>query len=685
MRLRGRGIFCAFVVYTVFCGVRGVALAENGTTDAYTLGEVLVTAPNQEVQKIQTEHTVTAEEIEERGARTLDEALALVPGVNVRHGRDGIPQIDIRGFRTRDVTLLLDGVPFNSNYNGRFDPSAIPVEYIAKIEVTTGGQSVLYGQGGNGGVINIITKKGTPGLQGTLQGEGGQGGEYLTRGTLSTGTDKVDAFVSGSIYGQEGYLLSDSYSPTKVQPQVQPDGLRFNSYLYRDNAFANVGFTPSSSTSLGLTYANTTDDRGDPPVAVHNNEYIPPKKWFSAERSDSENNVVQLALNHDFGGPFSMKAWGYYNQLDMLDNVYNNSRMDSQTNLGSSSTTSSTKISGANVQLRGDFEKYGLFTSSFMVEDDEYDAIGFAISSNDKGQPNFDLDKAYQLYSGLFQYEVSPIRRLGLVAGVGLFDQERDGGSAQNYSYLLGAHYDLLEGTRFKINTSRRVRFPTLRDLYDPVLGNLLLVPETSLNYEAGIEQKLPCKTVCSLTGFITNAHDFIAGSGNGFIGMQPNPNLAYTQNIDEYHFRGFEVNVENKYVQNLSLRASYSFLHALNESPDRTTEVLQYRPQNMFTLEGNYRFFCGTSLNVSMLLVADQYAIGRSDPPPLLEIPTYTVLDAKLNQSLMHNHLDVYIGVRNLLDENYYDNYGYPQAGRMIYGGMTYKFGPGRTDNASH
>ena len=321
-----------------------------------------------------------------------------------------------------------------------------------------------------------------------------------------------------------------------------------------------------------------------------------------------------------------------------------------------------------------------------MVEDDEYDATGFAISNNDRGHPDFDLDKAFQIYSGLFQYEVSPVQHLGLVAGVGLFDQVRDSGSDPNYSYLLGAHYDLFEGTRLKIDISRKIRFPTLRDLYNPVTGNLKLVPETTLNYEAGIEQKLPCKTLCSLTGFITNAHDFIAGGGNGNPGMLPGTGLgSTTQNFDMYHFRGFEVSVENRYVQNLLLSASYSFLHSVNLSPDFATDVLQYRPQDTFTLEGNYRFLCGTSLNVSMLFVANQYGIGRSDPPPLLEIPAYTVVDVKVNQSLMQNHLDVYIGVRNLFDENYYDTYGYPQAGRMVYGGMTYKFGPGRTDNGSH
>ncbi len=102
-------------------------------------------------------------EIQERGARTLDEALTLVPGLFVRTGGEGSPRIDIRGFRTRHVQLLLDGIPINSTFDGQFDPSTIGVENIAAIKVTTGGGSVLYGEGGNGGVINIITKKGPAG------------------------------------------------------------------------------------------------------------------------------------------------------------------------------------------------------------------------------------------------------------------------------------------------------------------------------------------------------------------------------------------------------------------------------------------------------------------------------------------------------------------------------------------
>ena len=64
---------------------------------SYRLGEVVVSAPSEGVEASGTIHEVSALEIEERGARTLDEALALVPGLVVRTANDGTPRIDIRG------------------------------------------------------------------------------------------------------------------------------------------------------------------------------------------------------------------------------------------------------------------------------------------------------------------------------------------------------------------------------------------------------------------------------------------------------------------------------------------------------------------------------------------------------------------------------------------------------------
>ena len=52
---------------------------------------------------------ITAKQIKEKGAKTVAEALELVPGAYVRVGGKGEAYIRIRGFRQREVALVSSG------------------------------------------------------------------------------------------------------------------------------------------------------------------------------------------------------------------------------------------------------------------------------------------------------------------------------------------------------------------------------------------------------------------------------------------------------------------------------------------------------------------------------------------------------------------------------------------------
>ncbi|MBW2010706.1 MAG: TonB-dependent receptor plug domain-containing protein, partial [Deltaproteobacteria bacterium] len=173
-------------------GVPVYSQTPNSQTDIYTLGEVVVTGERDGVESIATVREITAQDIRNKNARTLDQAIELLPGLDIRTGTDGVPRVNLRGFRSRHVLLLIDGIPFNSTFDGQFDPSIIPVENIAKIKVSYGNHSVLYGQGGLGGVINLITKKGKEGVHSTVSGEIGEEDHYLGRFTLSGGKENLD-------------------------------------------------------------------------------------------------------------------------------------------------------------------------------------------------------------------------------------------------------------------------------------------------------------------------------------------------------------------------------------------------------------------------------------------------------------------------------------------------------------
>ena len=111
-------------------------------------------------------------------------------------------------------------------------------------------------------------------------------------------------------------------------------------------------------------------------------------------------------------------------------------------------------------------------------------------------------------------------------------------GTEDDYSYLIGASYQLFEPTRLKTSYARKVRFPSLRDLYDPQQGNTDLEAEVSHHYEAGVEQQLPASTMFSITGYYSVIDDYIEKPAGSDI----------VQNFDKYQFKGVELALENRY-----------------------------------------------------------------------------------------------------------------------------------------
>ncbi|SDT02985.1 iron complex outermembrane recepter protein [Halopseudomonas xinjiangensis] len=95
-----------------------------------------------------------------RSGVTLKEALSqLVPGMDVAsQGRTNYGQ----NMRGRGVLVMIDGVSLNSarNVSRQFD--SIDPFNIERIEVLSGANAI-YGGGATGGIINIVTKRGTSG------------------------------------------------------------------------------------------------------------------------------------------------------------------------------------------------------------------------------------------------------------------------------------------------------------------------------------------------------------------------------------------------------------------------------------------------------------------------------------------------------------------------------------------
>ncbi|SBT17247.1 Ferric aerobactin receptor precursor [Marinomonas gallaica] len=136
------------------------AVAEEATL-SQEMETVKITATRQGMEAKEIAHSVTVidrQQIENQYQTTsnLGEVLAkTVPGMAPASKTLTNYNQSIRG---RNLLVLIDGIPQNTNRNVSRDLMNIDVSNIEQIEVLRGG-SAVYGSGAAGGVVNIVTRQ----------------------------------------------------------------------------------------------------------------------------------------------------------------------------------------------------------------------------------------------------------------------------------------------------------------------------------------------------------------------------------------------------------------------------------------------------------------------------------------------------------------------------------------------
>ncbi len=644
----------------ILCLITSHAFAQTETS-FYQLGEVVVTDQTTSSESVATVHTVTALDIEQKGIRTLDEALKLIPGIYIRYGASGAPRIDIRGFRTRHVMLLLNGIPIKDTYDGQFDPTTIPVDHIARIKVTTGGGSVLYGAGGSAGIINIITKKGSQGLHTSILNEFGPEGYYSTNATLTGGSDKIDGVVSIGNTSRDAVPVSDDFNETSLQDNDD----RENSDYERQTAFAGVDYAVTDVFNLGLTFNYQDGKNGVPPSTIDDKKdiFAPSIKYDRIEEIKSTS--LQAAFDYTFQAPLQLRGWLYTSTGDTLTNRYDNDKYTSITKKGSYTEDATSTVNGANFQLSWLPRTSDRLTFAAMVEKDSWESDGYEIDKNGD-QDAFDMDYDLGFTSLALEYTTQITDKIKAVAGYGFHAMDKDGGSDEDdFSLMAGASFDVTDTTTLKGSWSRSIKFPTAKELYAQDGSNPDLTSETIYSWELGVTQVLPADTTVSITGYIKDAEDFIEKDDTDDL----------YKNFEEYRFKGVEIEVVNTFVENLTLTGTASLMSSEDRSANTEKDELQNRPEQKYSLEGSYIFPFGLTARLSWLYVADQYYYSKETPLEKAELDDFQVVDFKVSQRLFQDTLEIFLRGENLLDEDYEQSYGFPCQGRTLYAGAVLRF----------
>ena len=135
--------------------------------------------------------TVSTEKLEQAGARTLTDYLAVEPGVDVKtQGGAGIGAITMRGVSTGDqtsavVSTYIDDVAFGSSTayaSGSTTALDMALLDLNHIELLRGPQGTLYGAGAMGGLLKYVTNEPDTG---EFSGQASLGASFTRHGAPS--------------------------------------------------------------------------------------------------------------------------------------------------------------------------------------------------------------------------------------------------------------------------------------------------------------------------------------------------------------------------------------------------------------------------------------------------------------------------------------------------------------------
>ena len=159
------------LVFNVLYVLFSHSYADTATHDDFkeTFGDAdfisLATGRAQNIRKAPAvASVVTANEIKEMGALSLQEVLDTVPGIHVSVAPGNyLPTYLIRGITSTfnpHVLLLINGLPMTNVFLGNRGQAwgGMPVESIVRIEIIRGPGSSVHGADAFAGVINVVTK-----------------------------------------------------------------------------------------------------------------------------------------------------------------------------------------------------------------------------------------------------------------------------------------------------------------------------------------------------------------------------------------------------------------------------------------------------------------------------------------------------------------------------------------------
>lgn len=634
----------------------------------FTLGEIEVSSLAEEQTPPATEQ-VTSESMREFDRNTVGRAADLLPGVTLSTtGGRNEQTLTVRGFDIKHVPLFLDGIPIYVPYDGYPDLGRFTTFDLSTLVISKGFASVLYGPNTMGGAINMVSRRPEKQLEGDAGIGINSGDTYSTY--VNAGTNRGNWYLQagGSYVSSDYYPLSDDFNAVASEDGDHRD----NSSFRDEKASFKVGFTPNKDDEYAFSYINQHGDKGTPPyTGTDPNTQVRYWQWPYWDKQS-----YYLTTNTDFSGNGYVKTRAYYDIFQNSLWSYDDATYSTISKKYAFRSWYDDYTNGASVEVGTPLIPNNLLKLAMHYKLDVH-------REHNEGNP---IQKFRdQMFSVGMEDTITITKTLSAVAGLGYDtiktlnaqDLNSDGSlsdfpmeSTSGVNPQFGLFYQLAEKSTAHASIAHKSRLPTIKDRYSYKLGqgipNPDLDPERSLNYEIGYENKQWQNLQWESTVFYNDVSDYIQAV------RVPDPADAtatklQNQNIGEVDLAGFELAVKSALSDALEIGCSYTYTYADNKSG--SSELINI-PEHK--LAPYLRYFYAQRL-ISQL-DAELYSDRYSNAEGTRVADGFAVVTAKIGYDF-HNGLLVETGIRNVMDEDYELEEGYPEPGRVFFANLRYTF----------
>ena len=577
--------------------------SDAATEAAATEDVVVVTATRTRQTLAETTSAVTVitrRQIEAKKPVDLAEAIRLAPGVSVAQSgtRGKSASIFLRGANSNHTLVLLDGVRANSPADGRFDLGTIPIENIERIEIVRGPQSALYGSDAIGGVINIITRRGS--------------GEFASSGRLelgSQGTNKQVITARGdglslslTRLATDGFFANDDY-------KTLGGSLRFDKSLSDDS---DLTFTLRGDDSRVGT-PGQRDFSFDPDARSYPRELSGSVQWNNRSGQRRDRIIV---------GAFDRRL-----------------RFDDPLNAGApfpTFTNSNNRNRVLTLDAQSSLQR-GAHTFTFGGELRRENASVDSVSTF--GNTNFSRQTNTQ---ALFAQDEYRRGSLTLVPGIRYENNSQFG---SNLSGRLAAGLDVSERAKLKASIGTGFKAPSFNDLYFPNYGNPDLEPEKSVGFDLGIEYSTTREGRLEITAFRNQLRNLITG-------VFVPPSTFGAANVNRATTQGVEIGLRQPLNENLTLAVNHAFL-----STRSSGQRLLRRPRFNTTADLIYR---KNQISLDLGLVAQGGRFDISPSYDVEKYDGFARFDLTAGYQIQ-SETELYARLQNLFGARYDEAAGFP------------------------